>query len=117
MAIVESKPNEVQNKAEDSKSETYYRVFPDIFRKMDYAGRSVDIEISLPGVPKENITLKALPEFFHVEGKRDQVLYTAEYPWGAEVVPEKTTAKYEYGLLRIHAVIRNPMDDAKQIAL
>jgi len=116
MAIVENKPKNMV-KSNDGKDESTYRVYPDIFRKIDYDGRAVDIEVSLPGVAKSDIVLKALPEFFRVEGKRGHVLYTANYTWGVEIVPEKTTAKYENGLLRIHAIIRNPMDDAKEIAV
>jgi len=116
MAIVENKPSSIEE-SKAGKDEYTYRVYPDIFRTLDYDSRAVDIEVNLPGVAKADITLKALPEFFHVEGKRGHMIYSANYSWGVEIVPEKTTAKYENGLLKIHAVIRNPMDSAKEISI
>jgi len=118
MALMETTSNEIENTDKKEKEQEFtYRVFPDISRRIDYDHNSIEIEVSLPGVSKSAITLKALPEIFHIEGKREHMLYSGNYAWGAEVVPEKTTAKYENGLLRIHAVIRNAMDDAKEVAL
>lgn len=118
MALMETSSKEIQNTENKEKETEYtYRVFPDISRRIDYDHNTIEVEVALPGVAKSAITLKALPEIFHIEGKREHMLYSGNYAWGAEVVPEKTTAKYEYGLLRIHAVIRNPMDDAKEVSL
>jgi len=43
--------------------------------------------------------------------------YCANQSFGVEVVPEKTQAKYENGLLRIKAFIKDPMDAAKSVAI
>jgi len=92
-----------------------YRIYPDIDIHTDYDSRTIDIEIALPGVEKKDIDLKMLPTWFHIRAVRGEIEYAASYTFGVEVVPEKTSAKYEHGLLRVRAVIRNPMDEAKSI--
>jgi HSP20 family molecular chaperone IbpA len=116
MAIVEKHSDSLQQ-LEESSDKVLYRVYPDISRRIDHEDRNVGVEISLPGVPKESIGLKALPTWFHLEARRGQMEYNANKSWGFEIIPEKTTAKYENGLLRIHATIRDPLDDAKEVAL
>lgn len=108
MAIVESKTK---------KNEIYYRIFPDMSRKIDYKNRIIEYEISLPGVLKENIEVKALPGWFHLSAKRNHIEYSANQSFGKEIVPDKTTAKYENGLLKIIAHIRDPFDGAREIQL
>ena len=43
--------------------------------------------------------------------------YNANQSFGVEIVPEKTEAKYDHGLLHITAYMRDPLDDAKEIEL
>ncbi|MCF2139287.1 MAG: Hsp20/alpha crystallin family protein [Candidatus Lokiarchaeota archaeon] len=119
MALVENEKSQAMQKSEnqEEKDEIYYRVFPDMRRRINYEDNTIYIEVSLPGVKKEDITLKALPTWFHLVGKRGHMEYSANQSFGAEIVPEKTEAKYDNGLLQITAHIRDPMDDAKEIEL
>jgi len=102
-----------------SESEDFYQVSPRIYRDTDYDEKKVTIEMSIPGVKKEDIELKVLPTWFHLSAVRpkDKVEYAADASFGVDIVPEKTTAEYYHGLLKIHAVIHDPMDDAKEISL
>lgn len=118
MALVENKQSQAMEEKEDQeKNEIYYRVFPEMKRQINYQDKSIKFEIALPGVKKENIELKALPTWFYLSGKRGHMEYAANQSFGVEIVPEKTEAKYEEGLLHITAHIRDPMDDAKQVEL
>ncbi len=101
------------------KGETLYQIFPRIYRDTDYDSKMVTIEMSIPGVKMEDIELKVLPSWFHVSAVRpkDKVEYAANVNFGIDIVPEKTTAEYYHGLLKIHAVIHDPLDDAKEINL
>lgn len=116
MAIVEKQTETLQNQ-EENDNITYYRVYPEIYRRINHEEKKVELEIALPGVKKENIKLKSLPTWFHLEARRGQMEYNANKSWGYEIVPEKTTAQYENGLLRIHATIRDPLEDAKEVVL
>jgi len=101
------------------KGETLYQIFPRIYRDTDYDSKKVTVEMSIPGVKMEDIELKVLPSWFHVSAVRpkDKVEYAANVNFGIDIVPEKTTAEYYHGLLKIHAVIHDPLDDAKEINL
>ena len=118
MSIVEKKTGEMEVKEKDGiEKKILYQVFPEISRRVKYDEFKVEVEISLPGVRKEDIILKSLPTWFHITGRRGQMEYSANSAWGAEIVPNKTKAKYENGLLQIQATIRNPMEDAKKLEL
>jgi HSP20 family molecular chaperone IbpA len=92
-------------------------MLPDVLRELDYEKNTVYIEIALPGVKEEEICLKVLPEWFNLTAERENVQYRANTGFGAEIVPNKTTAEYQDGLLKIHAQIHSPLDDAKKITL
>jgi len=101
------------------KDEKLLQIFPRVYRDTDYDGKKITVEMSIPGVKKEDIELKVLPSWFHVSAVRpkDNVEYAANLSFGVDIVPEKTTAEYYNGLLKIHAVIHDPLDDAKEIKL
>jgi len=90
---------------------------PDVVREVDYEKNKVDIEIALPGVKENQINLKILPEWFNLVAKRDKFEYRANSGFGAEVIPEKTIAEYANGLLKIHAIIHNRLDDATNVKI
>lgn len=112
MAMIEKKKDEIE---EEKENKVRYRAYPDISTYVDYNNRKVKVEISLPGVSKENISLKALPNWFYINANRDEIEYTANHSWGAEIVPEKTVALYNNGLLKITANIKDPLDGAKVV--
>ena len=112
MAMIEKK-EEKGTVAE--KSEIRYRAYPDISTQVNYKDRTVEVEISLPGVSKENISLKALPNWFALNATRDEIEYAANHSWGVEISPTKTTAKYFNGLLKVTAYLKDPLDGAKEI--
>jgi HSP20 family molecular chaperone IbpA len=114
MAMIEKK-KEKSEVTEKKEQKIRYRAYPDISTYVDYERRTVEVEISLPGVSKDQISLKALPTWFYINAPRDEIEYTANYSWGVEIVPEKTTAKYYNGLLKITAHIKDPLESAKEI--
>ena len=117
MALVENtKPKAMEEKT-DEENEIYYRAYPDMKRRLNYKDKIVEIEVSMPGVKKENISLKALPTWFHLQAKRGHMEYNANQSFGREIIPEKTEAQYENGLLKIVAHLKDPMADAKQVQL
>ena len=66
---------------------------------------------------ESRISLKVLPTWFNLTGTYGNMEYSANQSWGIEVVPEKTEAKYENGLLRITAKIKDPYEDAVELKL
>lgn len=119
MALVQTEEGKIQEKDKHDKGEeeVLYRIFPEISRRVDQKKKEVNIEVALPGVPKDQINLKVLPTWFYLVGRRGQMEYSGNKSFGAEIIPEKTSAKYDNGLLKIHAVIKDPMADAKVLRL
>lgn len=118
MTMVEKNKDDVANQEKKPKAPVN-KVYPRIFRQVNYADKTVDFEIVIPGVKKEDITLKALPTWFHLCARRPEarVEYSANVNFGVEVVPEKTTAKYYNGLLKVKGHVRDPLDDARDVEL
>lgn len=114
MAMIEKK-KEKADVVKPEEQKVRYRAYPDISTYVNYAKRTVEVEIALPGVNKDNISLKALPTWFSLNAPRDEIEYTANYSWGVEITPEKTKANYYNGLLKITAFIKDPLDGAKEI--
>jgi HSP20 family molecular chaperone IbpA len=114
MAIVEQKKAELKEK-KATENQVRYLIYPEIYKEVDYDNNKVELEISIPGVKKEAILLKTLSDWFHISAVRDEIEYRANASYGVEIVPGKTTAEYSNGLLKVHAVIRNPLDDAREI--
>jgi len=115
MAVVEKKQEKIENKGKSKESQVVYQVFPDIYKDIDYTNKKVELEVVLPGIKKESISLKVLPTWFKITAKKDGIEYLANCGFGVEIVPKKTTAEYNQGLLKIHAVVKDPLDDAKEI--
>jgi len=109
----------VIKREKEYKDVTLYQIFPRIYRDTDYDSKKITVEMSVPGVKMEDIELKVLPSWFHVSAVRpkDKVEYAANVNFGIDIVPEKTTAEYYHGLLKIHATIHDPLDDAKEVPL
>jgi HSP20 family molecular chaperone IbpA len=68
----------------------------------------LSIEMELPGVDKKDILLEMRKDSFCVIAPRgEDTEYSGCFMLAHEVIPDKTEAKYESGLLRIFA----PMKD------
>ncbi len=117
MALIESEKKEIEetDKKTNIESKLKYQVFPDLSRRINSRNKTVSIEVSLPGVKKENISVKALPTWFNIVGSYGNIEYSANQSWGAEIIPNKTKAKYDNGLLRITAFFKDPYEDAVEV--
>ena len=66
------------------------------------------IELELPGVDKKDIKLDMRKDSFCVSAPRgEDTEYSGCYMLAHEIVPEKTEARYESGLLRVFAPIKD----------
>ena len=76
------------------------------FSHDDQEGR-LKIEVEMPGVDKNSISLEMRKSSFCVSAPRGDSEYAGCFMLAHEVEPARTEAKYENGLLRIFA----PMKD------
>jgi len=113
---VNGKKKEPPSEKSDPKK-LYTRIYPEASKEINYHNKTINIEVALPGVSQDVINLKVAKNFYIIEATRDNILYRANKGFSVEIVPEKTTATYSDGLLKIQGSIRDRMDEAKELKL
>ncbi|MFH0875369.1 MAG: Hsp20 family protein [archaeon] len=75
------------------------------------------VEIAIPGVKKESISLKLQEDFLYLNATRSDkdIEYVASLSLCCPVDPNKAHAKYEDGLLKIDVAFKDAIDDAIKI--
>lgn len=98
-----------------------YRITPRFYSQFNRKDKTLNFEIHLPGVQKEKVSLKVLPNLLHLEAPREMdestVVYTLSryFPW--EVDPESIDANCADGLLKFNVKIKDPLKEAVDIKL
>lgn len=78
----------------------------------------VILQVSIPGVKKENIKMKALKDYFTLRAERgEDTVYMLDLDFGVKIEPEKTTSTYEEGLLRLEFKRYNPLEHAYAVPI
>jgi len=72
MAIVEKQTDTLQNQEEDE-NKVFYRVYPQIYRRINHEEKTIQLEVSLPGVKKDAIKLKDKVEVLPVGKKTKSI--------------------------------------------
>ncbi|RPJ50230.1 MAG: Hsp20/alpha crystallin family protein [Methanobacteriota archaeon] len=92
-------------------------VSPTVCAYPDEQNENVFVDIELPGVDKDNISLKINDDSFTIEATKEGVRYVGYYVFCCPVDPDKATAKYTNGLLTVTAPYKQAMAAAKEIAI
>lgn len=92
---------------EEEKIEKLYES-PDVCMWPDDEHKNYHIEIELPGVEKESISLKMHEDSFFIKGETDDIVYIGSYAVCCEIDPEKAKAIYKNGLLKIDVPFKQP---------
>jgi len=89
------------------------KLTPQVCFYHDEKDENLIIEAELPGVSKESLDVDIGATGLCISGKREDVLYSGCYILGHEIVPDKSEAKYENGLLRIKAPFKEAEEKVK----
>jgi len=102
---------------EPEKPEIKYRICPTNYFNYNPQTKEWALEIHVPGVDKEKISLKVLPNRVLFEAQRDVAMYTLSrfFPWKIEVDSVKGT--YENGLLNLTGLLADPMKNAVNLTI
>lgn len=110
--------SEIVEKKTEPVEETYhYRINPTHYLRYDGETRDWDLEVHLPGVAKEHVKFKVLPDAFFLEATRDKAIYELSEYFPFEIDVGSVKGKYENGLLSITGKIKDAMDDATAIKI
>jgi len=117
MEMVEKKKEEFKETSQ-KENKLQYRIIPTIYTTCNSKSKELNLEIHLPGVKKENVQFKILPELFDLRAKKDESTFYAisEY-FPYEINPDTVEAHYENGMLEMKAKIKDPMDSAYSIKI
>ena len=113
--IVEQK-GEVAEQMGDSE-DVWYRIRPTYSSHFDYSTGEFTSEVQLPGVPKERVNLRILPELFDLKATWEHVLWTLTEYFPVKVNVDTLDAQYNHGLLRIKVQFLDPLAEAVDIVL
>ena len=83
------------------KGEEKIKISPIIRAYSDDNHQKLEVEVEIPGVEKGDIDLKIHDDSFYLTAPRENVVYVANYATCCPVDPDKATAKYKNGLLKI----------------
>lgn len=93
------------------------KVAPEIVSYTDDCHCELTIDVSLPGVKKEDIRLKLHEDSMYVSAPRDDVEFTSTLSFCCPVKPEAVHAHYENGLLKVVVPFKDPLDDAVSVQI
>jgi len=93
------------------------KVAPEVVSCTDADGNRLHLEISIPGVKKEDIQLKMREDSFTLSAPRDDVEYVAALGFCCPVTTNGAHASYENGLLKISVPFKDPMADAVEVSV
>ncbi len=91
------------------------KVGPEIVAYTDDKNTKLTAEISLPGVPIENVDLKLHEDGMYLSAPGRDVEYVAAVTFFCPVNKNKATATYENGLLTVQIPFKDPMEDTVKV--
>jgi len=102
---------------DDDKDTIWYRIRPPHVIDFDSETGEFFMSIELPGVPKDKVNFKVLPELYVLQAPHEHTLYqlTEYFPYLASV--DSIQANYENGLLSVRGRFKDRLENAVTITL
>ena len=92
-------------------------VSPEVCTFSDDNLETLNIQIELLGVDKDDIDLRFFDEGFYLVAKKEGTKYMAPYALVCPVQPEKAIAKYANGMLTVNVPYKEPLQGGVKVKI